>query len=219
MIKNNKGTVILTSFVILIPMLLGLIFWNEFPDQMPVHWNTAGEIDSWGSKLFAVVLLPLFLLAVHWFCIIVTASDPKSKNISGIALQLVLWICPVMSLLVEGLVFATGIGLDISVEVVMPLVIGAMFLVLGNYLPKCRQNYTIGIKVSWALEDEANWNATHRFAGWVTTVGSLLIMATSFFGNIWLFLGITLVIAFAPMVYSYLYYRKHKKGTADGCAE
>lgn len=211
MIKQNKGTIILTSVIILIPMLLGLILWNQFPDQMPIHWNVSGEIDSWGSKLFVVVLMPLFMLAIHWFCIIVTAADPKSKNISGISLQLVLWICPVLSLLVVGLVLATGIGLDISVEVVMPLVLGAMFLVLGNYLPKCKQNYTIGIKVSWALEDEANWNATHRFAGWVWTIGSLVIMATAFFGSFWIFLPLVLIMAFAPMVYSYLYYRKHRK--------
>lgn len=213
MIKQNKGTIILTSVIILIPMLLGLILWNEFPDQIPIHWNASGGIDGWGSKLFVVVLLPLFMLAVHWFCIIVTASDPKSKNISGIALQLVLWICPVFSLLVVGLVLATGIGLDISVEVVMPLVLGAMFLVIGNYLPKCKQNYTIGIKVSWALEDEANWNATHRFAGWVWTIGSIIIMATAFFGSFWLVITATLIMAFAPMVYSYLYYRRRKKGT------
>lgn len=210
MIKQNKGTIILTSVIILIPMLLGLILWNEFPDQMPIHWNASGEIDGWGSKLFVVVLLPLFMLAIHWFCIIVTAADPKSKNISGIALQLVLWICPVLSLMVVGLVLATGIGLDISVEVVMPLVLGAMFLVLGNYLPKCKQNYTIGIKVSWALEDEANWNATHRFAGWVWTIGSIIIMATAIFGSFWLVIAATLIMAISPMVYSYLYYRKHK---------
>lgn len=212
MIKQNKGTIILTSVIILIPILLGLILWNQFPDQMPIHWNASGEIDSWGSKLFVVVLLPLFMLAIHWFCIIVTASDPKSKNISGISLQLILWICPVFSLLVVGLVLATGIGLDISVEVVMPLVLGAMFLVIGNYLPKCKQNYTIGIKVSWALEDEANWNATHRFAGWVWTIGSIIIMATAFFGSFWLVITTALIMAVAPLVYSYLYYRKHKKG-------
>lgn len=214
MIKRNKGTILFTSLVTLIPMLVGLVLWNTFPDQVPMHWNAAGEIDGWGSKVFAVVFLPLFLLAVHWFCILVTAADPKNKDIEGKPLTLVLWICPFMSILVCTLVYSTAWGIPLSVEILMPLLLGGMFLIIGNYLPKCRQNYTIGIKVSWALEDEENWNATHRFAGKVWVIGSVIIMATAILGDFILFLAITLAMTLAPIVYSYLYYRKHKKGTA-----
>lgn len=210
MIKRNKGIIILTSLITLAPMLVGMLLWNKFPDQVPVHWNAAGGIDGWGSKLFAVVLLPLFLLGVHWFCIIVTAADPKSKDIEGKPLQLVLWICPFMSLLICTLVYATAWGIALSVEILMPLMMGAMFLIIGNYLPKCKQNYTIGIKVSWALEDEDNWNATHRFAGRLWVLGGAVIMATSVLGNFILFISITLVMSFLPVIYSYLYYRRHK---------
>lgn len=210
MIKRNKGKLLLTSLVTLLPMVVGLLLWNHFPEDMPIHWNAAGGIDGYGSKLFAVVLLPLFLLGVHWFCMIVTAADPKSKDLDGKPLTLVLWICPVMSLLVCTLVFATAMGVSVSVEFIMPLVLGGLFLIIGNYLPKCKQNYTIGIKVSWALEDEANWNATHRFAGRLWVVGGAVIIATSVLGNIWLFLAITIAMAFAPMIYSYRYYKKHQ---------
>lgn len=210
MIKRNKGIILLTSLITLAPMLVGMLLWNKFPDQVPIHWNAAGGIDGWGSKLFAVVLLPLFLLGVHWFCIIVTAADPKSKDIEGKPLQLVLWICPFMSLLICTLVYATAWGIGLSVEILMPLMMGALFLVIGNYLPKCKQNYTIGIKVSWALEDEDNWNATHRFAGRLWVLGGAVIMATAVLGNFILFISITLVMTFLPVIYSYLYYRRHK---------
>lgn len=214
MIKRNKGIIFLTSLITLIPMLVGLILWNKFPDQVPIHWNTTGEIDGWGSKVFAVLLLPLFLLGVHWFCIVVTAADPKYKDIEGKPLQLVLWICPFMSVLVCTLVYATAWGVPLSVEVLMPLLLGAMFLIIGNYLPKCKRNYTIGIKVSWALEDEENWNATHRFAGKVWVLGGAVIMATSFLGSFLIFFPVTVIMTIAPIVYSYLYYRNHEKGTA-----
>ena len=214
MIKRNKGTIFLTSFVTLIPMLAGLLLWNSIPDQVPIHWNASGGIDGWGSKVFAVILLPLFLLAVHWFCIVVTASDPNHQDIDGKPLRLVLWICPFMSLLVCTLVYATAWGIPLSVEILMPLLLGGMFLVIGNYLPKCKRNYTIGIKVSWALDDDENWNATHRFAGKVWVLGSVVIMATAVLGNFFLFLAITIAMTIAPVIYSYLYYRKHKKGTA-----
>ena len=211
MIKRNLKTLILTSVIILIPVLMGLFLWNLLPDQIPTHWNAAGEVDGWSNKPFAVFVLPLFLLAIHWFCAIVTSIDPKHRDISDKMMALVLWICPVMSLAMGSIVFAAGLGYEhiLDVPMILCLLMGAMFVFLGNYLPKCKQNYTIGIKLPWTLANEENWNKTHRFGGWVWTIGGVVTMATAFLGNFWLLLGILLVMAFAPMVYSYLYYRKH----------
>lgn len=211
MVKRNLKTLILTTVIILLPILAGLLLWNQLPDQIPTHWDINGDVDAWSSKPFAIFGLPLFIAAIHWVCFLITTADPKNQNIDGVMLHLTLWICPAISLLCNSLVLCVGLGMDISVEFIMPLILGAMFLVLGNYLPKCKQNYTIGIKVSWTLADEANWNATHRFAGWVWTIGSLLIMAMAFFGNLWLMLAAILVMALAPFLYSYLYYRKHNQ--------
>ena len=76
-------------------------------------------------------------------------------------------------------------------------------------MPKCKQNYSIGIKVPWALESEDNWNKTHRFAGIIWVVGGVLVMATAFLGSFYVMLPITLIMAFAPMIYSYCYYKKN----------
>ena len=209
MLKKNKKMLVLTSLVILLPVLIGLILWNRLPEEMPMHWNAAGEVDGWGSRMTVVLAMPAILLAVHWLCALVTSADPKRANIGGKPLLLVLWICPVISVLVSGLTYLTALNIPVSVEVVMPLVLGILFVVIGNYMPKCRQSYTLGIRVPWALEDEENWNRTHRFAGKVWMVGGVLIMACSFLG-VWPMLAITLVMAFAPMIYSYVYYRKHR---------
>lgn len=208
MIKQNKKLILLTSLVTLLPMILGLCLWNQFPEQIPIHWNVNGEVDSWGSKIFSVVFLPMLLLAIHWFCIIVTASDPNHKDIIGKPLYLVLWVCPVMSILVCSLVYVTALGLPLSVETLIPLVLGGMFIVIGNYLPKCKKNYTIGIKVSWALDDEENWNATHRFAGKIWVIGGAVIMVTGLFGRIVLVFTVTFIMTLIPILYSYIFYRR-----------
>ena len=215
MIQKNKGKLILSSVILLVPMVVGLLLWNRLPGQMPIHWNASGEIDDWGSKAAVVFLLPLFLLAIHWLCIGITCLDPKNKDMTAKMMGLVVWVCPFISLVVMTLTYAAALGYNLSVEILMPLLLGAMFLVMGNYLPKCKRNYTIGIKVSWALDDEENWNATHRFAGKVWVLGGAVMMATSVFGNVILLPVITLVMASVPVVYSYLYYRKHKKERID----
>ena len=93
-------------------------------------------------------------------------------------------------------------------EVVMPIVIGLVLAIVGNYLPKCKQNYTIGIKIPWTLNSEENWNKTHRLAGWIWTFGGLLIMLTGFLGGFWIFFIVVLLMVVAPLVYSYLLHRK-----------
>ncbi len=210
MIKKNKVMLMITSFIILIPVFVGLILWDTLPTQIATHWNSEGIADGFSSKTFAVFALPAFMFVLHWFCIIVTSADPKNKNLEGKPVTLILWICPIISLLTGSIIYATALGYRISVEIIMPLVLGAMFVVIGNYLPKCKQNYTIGIKVPWALNDEENWNKTHRFAGVVWVVGGVIIMATAFLGSVYVMLPVLLIMAFSPMVYSYVLYRSNK---------
>ena len=89
-----------------------------------------------------------------------------------------------------------------------PTMGGLMFIIVGNYLPKCKQNYTIGIKIPWTLNSEENWNKTHRFAGWLWTICGILIMLTGFLGSFWVFLPIALLMVIVPVVYSYILHRK-----------
>ena len=211
MIKKNKKLLILTSIVILIPALIGLLLWNRLPEQIPYHWDINGNIDNWCSKAFAVFGTPALLLALHWVCMLASSADPKHKNYHPKMIMLVLWICPVIGLVLSTLVYAVALGYPLRVEIIMPLLVGLMFLIVGNLLPKCRQTYTMGIKLPWTLASEENWNKTHRFGGKVWVIGGVLTMATAFFGNFWLLLVILVVMVVVPTLYSYLYYRKHEK--------
>lgn len=208
MIKKNLKTLIITSIVILLPILAGLILWNQLPDPMPSHWNASGEIDGWSSKPFAVFGLPGILLAAQWLCMLGTAADPKKNNHPTKVVQLVLWIIPMLSVVLHTVTYAVAMGKAVRMEVVMPVFLGLLFAIIGNYLPKCKQNYTIGIKIPWTLNNEENWNKTHRFAGWLWTVCGFVIMLTGFFGGFWVFFIIALLMVLAPLVYSYSLHRK-----------
>lgn len=208
MIKKNLKVLIITSIVILLPILAGLILWNQLPEQMPAHWNVSGEVDGWSSKAFAVFGFPSILLAAQWLCMLGSSADPKKENHPAKILHLVLWIIPVLSVVLHTIMYAVALGREVRVEVVMPVLIGLIFAIIGNYLPKCKQNYTIGIKIPWTLSSEENWNKTHRFAGRLWTVCGLAIMLTGFLGGFGIFFGVALLMVIAPLVYSYVLYRK-----------
>lgn len=108
------------------------------------------------------------------------------------------------------MVYATALGHKISVEIIMPLFMGALFVVIGNYMPKCKQSYTLGIKLPWTLDDEENWNKTHRLAGFLWVIGGVVIMASAFLGKFWLFFVVLVPMVIIPTVYSYILYRNKK---------
>lgn len=211
MIKKNLKLLIFTSVIILLPILAGLILWDKLPDEIPVHFNAQGAADGWAGKEFGIFGIPLFLLAVHWLCTWVTGLDPKKKNISQKSMSLVLWICPATSLFVNGIIYAYTLNSKIDISTACMLFFGVLFIIIGNYIPKCKQNYSIGIKISWTLNSEKNWNYTHRLAGKVWVIGGLLIIATSFLNWVWLFAAITIIMIVIPVIGSYLYYKKENK--------
>lgn len=213
MIRKNKKTLILTSLLTLLPIFVGLLLWDKLPEKFATHWGMDGQPDGWSSLPFAVFVPPLIMLAVQWLCVLVTAKDPGNKNRNKKMQKLVLWIIPVISNLSSGLMYALALGVTFSISNFMVVFLGLMFVVMGNYLPKCRQNSTIGIKVPWAYTSEENWNATHRFGGKLWVIGGLVIALCGLipgeFGMYIMLIAI-FVLAFLPMIYSYCYYRKQK---------
>ena len=216
MIKKYLRTLIVTSLVLLIPVIVGLLLWDKLPEQVPFHWNIHGEVDSWSSKPVAVFGMPALMLAIQWLCLVGCMADPKRQNYEPRMVKLALWICPVIGLVLSFLVYPAALGYTVAIETVMPLLVGAMFVVIGNWLPKCRQTYTMGIKLPWTLASEENWNATHRFGGKVWVIGGIVTILTSLIGNFWILIVILVAMVILPTVYSYLYYRNHEEDTENG---
>lgn len=210
MIKKNLKSIVLSGIVLLLPVLAGVILWKRLPDEIAVHFNSHGQADNWCSKPTAVFLLPLALAVMHFFFILMTALDPKNKNIEGKPFGIVLWICPLISVLTSGVMYAYSLDIRFKIGTVFMLFFGLMFIAIGNYLPKCRQNYTLGIRLPWTLSDEDNWNSTHRLAGKIWVAGGAAIILLSFTGTFRLFAAVLAVMVIIPAVYSYTYYQKHK---------
>ena len=208
MIKKNLKTMIITSIIILAPIVAGLLLWDQLPAEIATHFGSDGEPDGWSSKEFAVIGLPLFLLAVHWFCAAFTGVDPKKENISNKMMTLVLWICPVIAIVGDGSMYLYALNNSINTTIIGVILVGCLLLVLGNYMPKMKQSYTLGIKLPWTLNSEENWNRTHRLAGWITMLAGVIVLIGGFTEQFWtVFVAIALV-AVVPAFYSYVLYKK-----------
>lgn len=212
--KQIKWKILISAVIILLPICFGLMMWNSLPDRMATHWNFAGEADGWSSKAVAVFGINGLMLAAHLACVLFTLADPKNKGQSQKVIGMVLWLCPLISLVVSGLIYGAALGLEMNVNLQASVLCGCLFIIVGNYLPKTRQNYTIGIKVPWALHSEENWNRTHRFAGRLWVAAGVVMFLTVLLPQSWLWpvlMGAIFIPAFLPMAYSYWIYRKEEE--------
>lgn len=214
MLKENKVKIILSSIITLLPCLFGVLMWNKLPEMAPIHWGMDGNPDGLGSKAFAVFGLPSILLVIHLLCLFLTSLDKNQKGQNKKALGIIFWIIPFLSLLVNSFTYFAMFGKEFNMAMFMPLLFGVLFVYIGNYLPKVKQNRTLGIKISWTLSNEENWNKTHRFGGKTWFFGGFVVIFTAFLPlkiMVTVLVSVMILMISAPMVYSYLLYRKHKK--------
>lgn len=212
MLKRNKWKILATTLVTLLPILAGLILWDKLPERMPIHWGVSGEANGYAGRAVAVFALPGFMAAMHLLCVVATALDPKAEHHAEKVLDLVFCIVPVMSVFVSGMVYAAALGVKVDVGTWTLALCSVLFILIGNYLPKCRRNYTIGIKVPWTLDSDENWNVTHRFAGKVWVTGGFILLIVSFLpGELkpWIYVPGSMLMAVLPVCRSYLYYKSH----------
>ena len=123
-------------------------------------------------------------------------------------IRLVLWIIPVTSLIVCCSIYANAVGIAVDIGFVSNGIVGLLFILIGNYMPKCKQNYTTGIKVPWTLHSQENWNRTHRLAGWVWIIGGVAMIVNSFLQLEWILFLTIAALVLIPIGYSFLLFKK-----------
>ena len=196
-------------------MAIGLLLWNKLPDEIPVHFNAAGEPDNYESKAFAVFFLPSFLWVAHLLTGFITLADPKKQNISDKVFMLILYIIPITGIFCDIVMYSYALNIPVSVNMIGNLFVGIIFIVVGNYLPKSRQNYTVGIKLPWTLSDTENWNKTHRFAAIIWIICGVILVINAFLDMIWIVPAAIVAAVLLPTAYSYLLYSKKNKNAEE----
>ena len=211
---KNKKYWLVTSAITLVPILLGLLLWNRLPDQLPTHFGVDGAADGWSGKGFAVFGLPLMMLGFHIVIFFATRLDKQNRGHNEKVMNLVGLIFPVMSIVNSVIIYTHAMDLELNLSMLLFPMLGLLFIAVGNWLPKIKQNSTLGIKIKWTLYNEENWNRTHRFAGFVWVIGGVIFCLMGFVAEKALLFLLPLqiiLLAVVPMVYSWNLARKQKQ--------
>ena len=200
MIKENKIKVIISYVVALLPMLVGICFWDKI--------GSGSDSVLRSVRIMATFVIPSFMLVLNTLLVIVESYQFKKRRQNKKIIAMMLFIAPMISLYTSLIFYSIILGWDISIQLMTSLLLGALFIIMGNYMPKSKQNRTFGLKIRWTLANEDNWNATHRMAGKLWVACGIVMILTSFLGLFWLFMVVALVMALVPVMYSYVLHRK-----------
>lgn len=214
MSKKLNITLILSCILCISPSILSIFFYKDLPELIPIHFKFNGEPDLYKSKFFVCFIFPIIFCFFNIFLNIILHKDSNKKHQNSTMLNIIKFIIPSICLISISTSILKSLGFNIKIELIFPTIISIIFILIGNYLPKCKQNYTIGIRLPWTLKDRDNWVKTHRFSGflWVLS-GIIMIIVTFLYKNILPYFMI-LLISFSlilTMMYSFFIYKKIKE--------
>lgn len=204
--------------IVLLPFVYLAYLWNNLPNKVPMHWNINGEIDRYGEKI-ELLLIPFLLpFLVYIIFIVIPKIDPKNKlNKMGNKLQTIKFLLTTFMSILALFIIYSAQNQSITNPNYIVLLIGLLYLILGNYFKTIKANYFIGIRTPWTLENETVWKETHKLGGKMWFIGGIIIVLSSLLlekqANFTLFILVTAVITIIPVVYSYQKFQNIKKQT------
>ena len=205
----------LPQWALLVGMFgLAAASWTYLPERLPVHWDARGEADRYGSRAEALFLLPLISMGLYLLMIALPYFDPGRANyqrFAGAYNVIRLSLLGVLALIYGAMLLAFH-GYGIRMESIVPLIMGVLLVVLGNFMGKIRPNWFVGIRTPWTLSSKLSWTRTHRLGGWLFIIMGLSMFASAFAGPRWLAITAMAVIpglcVLWLVIYSYLVWRK-----------
>jgi len=207
-------TEILPILFVIISIVLSFYFYTHFPARVATHWNIQGQVDGWSGRGFAAFFFPLLNLAIYLLMLYIPYLDPKKSNYEKFraAYHGVKNILVIFLTLIYLVVSLNALGHKVPVNVIVPLGVGILFVIIGYYLDRVKQNWFFGIRTPWTLSSEVVWQKTHHFGSRVFMLGGLLFILGALFPAWFLPLFvILLLLILSVIVYSYLIYRRERK--------
>lgn len=210
---KSKTVLFINSLLAGVFLIVGLILQPRFPEQMATHWGSNGRVDGYGSQFIGIWLLPLMVAGITLLLIGLPKIDPKQANIEKFRpfYNLFVLFFGIYMLYIHSLTLAWNLGYVFNFNAYIIPALGVFTILLGQLVSRARQNYFIGIRTPWTLQDERVWDETHRQGGLVFTVAGFIALAGILLPRlaIWLLMIPILGATFYTVALSYFLYRKY----------
>ena len=200
----------------LVAVAMSAAVYTRLPETMAVHWDIDGNPNGWMPRAIGAAFGPVFIILLASLLRFVPRIDPRAENYTRFseAYEVIVASVLVMMLVIHGIVLALALGYHVSVTRIVPALVGALFVVIGNMMPLVRPNWWFGFRTPWTLSSDRVWARTHRLGGYCMTAGGLVMILAALLLPPSLGLPLLVVVAVAsavgPAVYSYLTWKREQ---------
>ncbi len=211
---------VIRIILVAVMFIVGIVLYPYLPDLIPTHWGFEGQPNQWSPKIWGAWIIPAMSLVFLILFPLLPKLDPKRENYKNFKKS---WNL-IQTSLVAMMAYMYAVTMYVTfypeynnmVGRAVVFGIGILFVILGNVMGKVRQNYFVGLKTPWTLDDPEVWQKSQRFAGWAFVLAGLafIIEAIVWFAIAYVFIIIMAIMIIVPVVYSYLLSKK-KNGRLD----
>ncbi|UOF92107.1 SdpI family protein [Fodinisporobacter ferrooxydans] len=199
--------------VIVFTFIGGVFLQSHMHHRIPIHWNITGNVDGYAQPWVAVYIMPVVHAIIYGFLLILPKIDPKRDNYLTFdhTYRLFTFVFVLFFSALIWMVDLQGIGMQFPLVMLLQLMLGILFVILGNWLGRVRHNYFIGIRTPWTLANETVWKKTHRFVGKLYVISGVIIgFAAALPHTVGFVVMIALILLSSSMgiVYSFMIYRR-----------
>jgi uncharacterized membrane protein len=209
---NRNMALISGGILVLMGIALAVWAYPQFPDRVPTHWNAAGQINGYSSRLFAAALEPLIMAFTLGLMIVLPLVSPKGFGLERSANPFYISTLATIAILlvIEIAVTRAALNEAFAPNAVVGASVGALLAILGSVMGKVRKNFFFGVRTPWTLASDEVWLRTNRLGGQLFVFGGLVLIGTSFFKAVTApaTIGVIAVIVLVPVVYSYVLYKR-----------
>ena len=199
--------------IIVVLYIFGFFIYPYLPERVPSHWNMAGEVDGYSSRIFHILFLPTLILLLYLLMSFAPILDPRPdsyKKFQNI-FEGFRWLMVGFMVLLYIVTTLFALGYPLSIGKTMRFAIGLLLAFIGNYFGKIKHNYTFGIKTPWTLANEEVWNKTHWVSGPLWVITGLIWMLSIFIAeklSFFICMSLLIIVSLYGIVYSYILFKK-----------
>ena len=154
--------------------------WQRVPLSLPVHWNWAGEPDSYASRDLALTMMPLAASGSMLLCWLLTRGMPvRQSGLVTRAVRRVLHGMLGLFVLMHAALIVSALGGTVSVPRVALDGAALLVILLGVVMRTVPQNGVIGVRIPATLSSTAVWQRTHRLCSTLMILAGCLTLAAS----------------------------------------
>lgn len=215
----RRSPLVITGILLFaIQLALALALYNRLPDPVPTHFDAQGHANGFTPKPFGAFIGPLIIAALTFVMAALPAISPRGYRMEAFRRTydvLATAILGVVFFLLSVALWSATHG-PFKPDRLLLIGMGALLVVVGNFMGKLTRNFFIGIRTPWTLASEEVWFRTHRVGGWVFVATGVVLFAGAFAGaGPGLLIGVTGAAAIAVTVYSYVIYRRIEGNPRD----